>query len=311
PVASSIEGQGYFQSQSGAHDAQLLHAELQGRAVQAQLYRGTVRSGKHPASLLQSCQNVGPFGLFQGLRLPTIGARSDPRQFGDRDPQLGTGAHNYRSLDHVLQLPDVAGPTVVDESIHSLLGNAFDVSVHALGEALDEMMYQQRDVLAPFAQCGNPNRKDIQPVKKIGTEFLLLNQSIQIPIGGGNQTRVRREGLRTSQPFELALLQDAQQLGLELKRNLANLIQEYGSPIGQLKAADPLRDGAGEGAALMSEELTLQQSRRNGGAVQFHEGTGMPRAEIMERTGNQLFARPRLAIDKDRGIGGSHSFDLS
>src|SRR5208337_1616853 len=310
PVASSIEGQGYFQSQSGAHDAQLLHAELQGRAVQAQLYRGTVRSGKHPASLLQSCQNVGPFGLFQGLRLPTIGARSDPRQFGNRDPQLGTGAHNYRSLDHVLQLPDVSRPAVADEGIHALLGDAFDVSVHALGEALDEMLHQQRDVLSPFAQCGNPDWEDIQPVKEIGTEFLFLNQSAEISIGGSDQARVRREGARTSQAFELALLQDAQQLGLQLEGNLANLIQEDGSAIGQLEATDPLRNGAGEGASLMSEQFAFQQSRRDGSAVQFHEGTRMPRAEIMQSAGDQFLSRPGLAINKDGRIGGGHGFDL-
>src|SRR5271166_75967 len=41
-----------LQIQSGAHNAELFHAELQGRAVQAQPYRGAVRSGKHPSSFL-------------------------------------------------------------------------------------------------------------------------------------------------------------------------------------------------------------------------------------------------------------------
>ena len=80
--------------------------------------------------------------------------------------------------------------------------------------------------------------------------------------------------------------------------------------IGQLKAADALRDGAGEGAALMSEEFALQQSGGDGGAVQFHEGTGMPRAQIMERPRNQFLSRPSLAIDKDGGIGGGNGLDL-
>src|SRR3974377_674634 len=35
--------------QSGANDAEFLHAELQGRAVQSQFYRGSVRSGEHPS----------------------------------------------------------------------------------------------------------------------------------------------------------------------------------------------------------------------------------------------------------------------
>ncbi len=172
------------------------------------------------------------------------------------------------------------------------------------------MLHQQGNVFPPFAQWGNPNREHIQPVEKIGAELLLLHQSTEVSIGGGDQARVRREGARTSQAFELALLQDAQQFGLQLERNLADLVQEDGSAIGQLKAADALRDGAGESAALMSEEFTFQQSGRNGGTVQLDEGTGMPRAEVMQSTGDQLFARPSLAIDKDGGIGGGNGFDL-
>src|SRR5271166_1128002 len=267
--------------ESGPHDAELLHAELQGRAVQPQLYRGPVRSRQHPASLFQSCQNVRPFSLFQGLRFPTLRARSRARQFGGRDAQLGTRAQNHRPLDHVLQFANVSRPAVVDQSIHALLGDAFDVPVHAPGEVLNEMLHQQRDVLPPFAQCGNLDGKNIQPVEKIGTELLLLHQSPQISIGGGDQTRVSLECLGTSQAFELALLQDAQQFGLEFKWNLANLIQEYCAPIGQFKAADALRDGAGEGASLMSEQFAFQQSRRDGGAVYFHEGARMPGTQVM------------------------------
>src|SRR5271167_4062819 len=233
-----------------------------------------------------------------------------PRQFSDRNPQLWTRGQNYRPLNHVLQLPDVPWPTVVDQSIHALLGNAFDVSVHTLGEALDEMPHQQRDILPPLAQCGDPDWEDIQPVEKIGAKFLLLHQSAEIAIGGGNRARVRREGARASQAFELALLQDAQQFGLEFERNLSNLIQEDGSPIGQLEATDPLRNGAGEGASLMSEQFAFQQSRRDRSAVQFHEGTRMPRAEIMQSAGDQFLSRPGLAINKDGRIGGGHGFDL-
>src|SRR5271165_1507941 len=126
-----------------------------------------------------------PFSLFQSLRLPTIRARK-PGQFANRNTQLWTRAQNDRPLNHVLQLPDVAWPTVVDESIHALFGNAFDVPVHALGEALDEMLHQQWDVLPPFSQWWDPDGEYIQPVEKIGTEFLLLYQSTKVPIGGGD-----------------------------------------------------------------------------------------------------------------------------
>jgi hypothetical protein len=102
--------------------------------------------------------------------------------------------------------------------------------------------------------------------------------------------RCRRKLKRDIIPRNLdtALLQDAQQFGLELERNLADLIQKYCSPIGQLKPADLLRDGAGKGASLMPKQFTFQQSGWDGRAVQSYEGTRMPRAKIMQSTGRSV-----------------------
>ena len=44
------------------------------------------------------------------------------------------------------------------------------------------------------------------------------------------------------------------------------------APVGQLEAADALRDGAGEGAFLVAEELAFEQAGGDGGAVELDEG---------------------------------------
>ena len=67
---------------------------------------------------------------------------------------------------------------------------------------------------------------------------------------------------RAPETLELVLLQDAQQLRLELERNVADLVEEERAAVGELEPPDLLRDRAGERAALVPEELALEQARR-------------------------------------------------
>ena len=52
------------------------------------------------------------------------------------------------------------------------------------------------------------------------------------------------------------------QLRLGLGRNLADLIEEDGAPVGKLEAADALGNGAREGPLLVAEELAFNEARR-------------------------------------------------
>ena len=65
----------------------------------------------------------------------------------------------------------------------------------------------------------------------------------------------------------------------------------------QLQAADPLRDGAGEGTLLVTEKFALQQAKRYGRAVQSNEGPVPPRANGMNRPGNQFLTGSGLTQD--------------
>ena len=51
------------------------------------------------------------------------------------------------------------------------------------------------------------------------------------------------------------------QLRLELQRHFADLVQEHGAAIGQLKAAHALRNRAGKGSALVAEHFAFEQAR--------------------------------------------------
>ena len=73
-------------------------------------------------------------------------------------------------------------------------------------------------------------------------------------------------------PLELALLQHPQELHLRAERNLADLVEEDGSPVGQLEAPLLAPDRAGERAALVAEQLALEQRLSEGRTVHPDEG---------------------------------------
>jgi hypothetical protein len=56
----------------------------------------------------------------------------------------------------------------------------------------------------------------------------------------------------------------------------------------------------GEGAALESEHLGLEQRSRDGRAVHVDEGAVRPGTGPVERVGDQTFAGAGLALDQDR-----------
>src|SRR5262249_52456515 len=113
-----------------------------------------------------------------------------------------------------------------------------------------------------------------------------------------------------AQPFELALLQDAQQLRLELQRRLADLVEKDRAAIGQLEPADALRHGAGERAFLVAKELALEQPGRDRRAIALHIGLRAAGAQVVHRPRNQLLADAGLAVDQYSRIGGRDHVEI-
>ena len=97
---------------------------------------------------------------------------------------------------------------------------------------------------------------------------------------------------------ELAVLQHVQQLGLERRLHLADLVEHQRAAVGLLELADARRRGAGEGAALVPEELALEQVRRQRRAVDLDERPVAPRRSLVNGARDQLLADAALAADE-------------
>src|SRR5580692_5813169 len=99
---------------------------------------------------------------------------------------------------------------------------------------------------------------------------------------------------RAAQPLEFSLLQDAQELRLQLQRNVANFIQKQRSFVGQLNPANLLSDCAGKGAALVAKQLALEQAAGNSSTIDLYERAVLAVAAIVDRARDKLLASASL-----------------
>jgi hypothetical protein len=93
-------------------------------------------------------------------------------------------------------------------------------------------------------------------------------------------------------------------LGISLK-TLYNRLNEYGA----LEVTRLRTDRSGEAAALVTEQLRFDQRRGNGAAVDRDEGLLAPAAQLVNRFGNELFARAAFAGDQDADCSGCDADD--
>src|SRR5205807_4096647 len=85
-----------------------------------------------------------------------------------------------------------------------------------------------------------------------------------------------------AQPPETLVFQNAQQLGLQGQRHLADLVQQQGTLVGQLKKAPFLRSSVGKSALFVSKKLTFEQRFRDRSAVNGQKWFRLPQALIVQ-----------------------------
>ena len=146
--------------------------------------------------------------------------------------------------------------------------SAFSFSSRVVGE---EVLGQERDVLGALAQRRQGDGDHVQAVVEVLAEGALLHQAVEVGVGGGDDPHVGAHDLDAAQPHELLLLDHPQQLRLGVGRDVADLVEEDRAVGGDLEQPLLARDGAGERAPDVAEEVALQQVGRHGARVDGDE----------------------------------------
>ena len=220
---------------------------------------------------------MGPFHLHQG-RGPGEGDAGRSRLLRQVHHQRGVAVEDHRPLDHVAQLPDVARPAVAHQGIHVFLRYPLHALAEGLGELLDHGPHEQRDVVPTLPQGRDGDGKHVQTVVEIFPETPFSDRFRQVSVGGGDDPDVYGYRRRAAQPLELPLLEHAKELRLQLRRQFADFVQEYGRTVGRFETPYLRRQRTGEGALLPPEQFGLDQGRREGGAVELDHGAVLPAA---------------------------------
>ena len=118
---------------------------------------------------------------------------------------------------------------------------------------------------------------------------------LEVVVGRGEEADVDPPSSHRPDAHHGSLLEHAQKLGLEVHRELADLVQEDGAAIGRLEEPRLRGVRAGERPSFVAEPLALQQMLGDRGAVQAHEGLVRATGPAMNRLGDDLLARARLA----------------
>src|SRR5262249_13556240 len=133
-------------------------------------------------------------------------------------------------------------------------------------------------------------------------ELPAVDLAHEIALRRSDDAHVRVHRLVAADAAELARLEDAQELRLDVERELADLVEEDGAAVRELEGALARVDGARERAALVAEELALDERVAHRPAVDDEERLGPARRVRPDRAREHVLARAGLALEEDRRV---------
>ena len=225
-------------------------------------------------------------------------------------PDLAPSAQDDRALDHVLELAHVARPFVGAEGRHLMLEQLRLRRADLLGHERDEVRRERDDVLLAGTQRRDPDREHAEAIVEILAEPPLAHVGGEVAVGRRDDAHVDGARRVVADAFVLPLLEYAEQLGLEVEREVADLVEEDRALLGEPEASGAIAHRPGERAADVAEELALEHLARDGAAVDLDERAPRAPAPFVDLPREELLPGPRLAQDQHRRVGRGDELDL-
>jgi hypothetical protein len=137
----------------------------------------------------------------------------------------------------------------------------------------EECVGQQHRIVGALAQCGHADREAAQAVIEVFAQAAGGHRVQRIAIGGRDDAHFHRQvGLAADAPIA-AEVEHAQQVRLQCRRHFGDFVEEERAVRGLFEESAVARDGAGEAAFLVPEQLAREQFARDRAAVHRDEGS--------------------------------------
>ncbi|MNY00627.1 hypothetical protein D3C86_1331270 [compost metagenome] len=174
--------------------------------------------------------------------------------------------------------------------------------LHLIDVPGQQTLSQRQNVSGALAQRTPGQRKHRQAIIEVFAKAPRRHFTRQVAVGGRHHANIQRDRFTRPHPLDLALLQHAQQFGLEPQGHFGNFVEQNGAAVGLLELAGLRGNGAGEGALLVPEQSRFEHVVRDRCAVDRNERLTGAMGMLVDVTRQHFLARARLARDQHRGI---------
>src|SRR5882762_169925 len=134
------------------------------------------------------------------------------------------------------------------------------------------MLCQKGDVICTLSQCGDLNRKHIEPVVKVFTKAARRHFLLQVTIGRSDYPHIREPRPILADALITLLLQDSEQFALQFQGNFSDFIQENRPALCRLETSGTVLDRPGKSTARVPKEFAFIQIFWDGGAIDANQG---------------------------------------
>ena len=168
----------------------------------------------------------------------------------------------------------------------------------SLVEAADEVLDEERHVVAAVTERRKVDREDAEAVVQVAPEGAGLDHAGEIAVGGGDQPHVDPPRYTRAERPHFAILNDAEELCLQRERQVLHLVEEERAAVGEVQRARSLLERTREGTARMAEELALRERLGHRRTVHRHEGARGTPAESVHGTRDDFLAGAGLPLEQ-------------
>ena len=257
---------------------------------------GAPRLGSEPAVRVRH-----PGRPWRKVRHGRAGLEYPPRQRRRRDDTVA--AHDGGGFQNVLELTDIAGPTIGPQPVHCIDGNGEARFIQPRPQSLEDRIDKEIDIASALAQRRQQDLDDTQTKIEVGPEFAGLALPEQVFVGRRYDAHIDHDRLGVAEARDDAVLEHAQELRLHVDRHLADFVQEQGATVGKLQLSDlAAAPGARERAVPVSEEFGFEELARNRSAIYRDERAAGSFARIVNALRDQFLAGTRLAHHQDARV---------
>ena len=210
-------------------------------------------------------------------------------------------AEHEASLDAILELADVAGPCMSPCERERPGVESFARAVLVV-QTLQKCARQQLDVIAASAQRRQAHDEYREAIEKILAQPAVAQNGFGRMVARRDDADVDGDLLGAADTDHAAGFEDAKHFRLQVERHFGDFVEEQRSAGCALEVTLVLSYGAGEGAALVPEELGFDQIRRDRAAVHCYDGSARARAVGVQELRSKLLAGTRFADQHHGGL---------